>query len=1177
MMDQHVHDNSSRGDSIWLLTTLGQLTLAGAPPPPAMMSHAAWSVLAYLAFVPAHQPILRERIQLELFDEVNQGAHMLRNAIYILRKWLGDAIQVTRSHIALADHVTISADAVAFLADTAPDASNTMRVRAIARYGGMFLIKPQYGWAREMANHIHERYVSTLQQLLESDASQGRSRWLLAYAHTFAKEREWDVTAHERYIQLLVADGRQYQARQQISVARRAIDELPNNWAERMERLVEQSGQHVHITPQRMCLERIDHFDQITLPSRVAMHDYLDVLWHKHTTGAAQFVVLRGVSGSGKTQLLRDFQRHRVDIRTVWFGRSIGGSNEDSVYHRLMSVILHDVSLRNEVMHIYEQLTPAQRKVLAASFASSKLTGDAHVSYAQRRDALISGFVRFIHDKPLLLFVDDAPVSMINELHAIATIHPQLMVIVTTEHAVESVPVTQLEVPAISSVDVSVILHALFGADVPQTVQDALKAYSHTLYQLRTTIQYIVTNKLLNWHEHDGKWQFVSDSLRELTFTWSLTPPALELLQLLAIIDGPISVDALVARQWGVRRHIKAFLRELEAQRLVMVHEQTVRIAHAVILQRVIADLTYDQRWRLHQLALKITTGIAKVNHALFVGDSATAQTILHDVADTAWRQGDVHMLRQAYRLMQQLPQNDTDVAWLQSVNAVRMGRFGAEPSEVRRAVDRLTQLSGHSSQRTYEALIGGGISLRWAGYPRESIDILLRVYDDARRNGLPRIVFAAAHALTFAYVDCGEVSKSVEMLSAMRAPKTNILSQVIIALTQSYVYARIGDFERADAAFHSINRYKKILTTRTVALLEYHAGVISFAKQQHTRTLAQLYNVYNTMFDVGDMVTNLMAGAILCLDLVRFGRINEAEHLVQTVIERATTLKLLRQRHMAVFGYLHLLAHNCKWFEARELAEQCVEEAHSAGLLEYEAAFVAFILRASYELNDRKQHALLRFHEVHDRMHDPYAFTWYHELAWFYLVEGNKQEALRWALLAETKVHLATTHAVLPVSIIAVVATVLQWCNHRQYLTTRNRGVDLLILHLHDISAPYARADFVRNTRGLMDLVGVSSLSTGNVVVLLPANDAPRGRRLKENELVPVIWSGDVLRNQTLSLTEKIQLLATAAEDQGATVMVRDLAKVLFVHERTILRAVAQAADQGILIRTYRPRRVHS
>jgi hypothetical protein len=165
----------------------------------------------------------------------------------------------------------------------------------------------------------------------------------------------------------------------------------------------------------------------------------------------------------------------------------------------------------------------------------------------------------------------------------------------------------------------------------------------------------------------------------------------------------------------------------------------------------------------------------------------------------------------------------------------------------------------------------------------------------------------------------------------------------------------------------------------------------------------------------------------------------------------------------------------------------------------------------------------------------------------------------------------------VLPVTIVAVVAMILQGCQHRQYLTTRNRGVDLMITHLRQLQSAQARIDFVRNNRGLSELLDVVSLTTGDVVVWLPTDNAPRGRRLRDEELVPVVWSGVTMRNHEVSLTDKIQQLVRQAESQGATVMIRDLAKVLFVHERTILRAVAQAAEQGISIRTYRPRRVIS
>lgn len=1158
----------------WRLYTLGKLELVGAPEPPLMVSHAAWSVLAYIAMDETGQPIARDLIQQAVFDEVNQSAHMVRNAIYILRKWLGAALVITRTHVSLAPWVDVSVDALLFLKETTVEATVTQRMRAFVRYTGQFLVKPQYGWAREMANHLHERHVSSLHSLLEMDASHGRSHWLLRYAYAYVKEREWDVHAHERYIQLLLDDGRQLHARQQIAIARRCIDMLPSDWIERMERVVDQSQYLTHLTPQHMSGERVAHFAQVPIPSRVALCDYMGMIWHRHLAGSPQFVVLRGESGSGKTQFLKEFQRIRTDIRSVWFGRSSGSANEDTVYQRLMAVISHNVSLRDEVMHIYDQLTPAQRNILSSSTTTNKLTGDAHLPYVQRNDALVSGFNRFISDKPLLVIVDDAPVGIINDVVKFVAHHPKMMVIVTSEQPVDVPGAVHIEMPQLDQTDIDMLLSFLFLSELPATFIRDVRTHMRTFFQLRSSLQQIVSNEQLVWHSGDGMWQYIGDAIPDTTMALALNSSTQLLVQLLAIVDSTIAIDAIVVHPWRSRRRMYQAIAELEAQHIVVRDEKYLRIAHAVIRQRIIAQMSREQRLYVHELALKSTSGIAQAEHALYIGDSAFAQKILHDVSDNAWRQGDVHLLRQAYQLMQQLPQSDPDVAWLIAVNGVRIGRFGAEPSEVRHAVMRLQQLSVQSSQRYYEALIGAGISLRWAGYPRESIDILVRVFDDTQRSKLSRIAFAAAHALTFAYIDCGEVSKSVHMLSMMYAPKTNLLSQVIIALTQSYVYARIGDFARADKAFRSISRYQKVLSVRSHALVEYHAGVISFAKLQHTQTQQQLQMVYNTMFEAGDMVTNLMAGAILCLDLVRFGRIVEAEHLVKTVIERATTLQLLRQRLMAVFGYLHILVHNHQWVDAKVLAEQCLDDAQAAGLLEYEAALAAFILRAAQVLDDRKQQALLRFHEVHGRMHDAHAFTWFHELAWYHLVEGNKPEALRWALIAESRAHLATTSGVLPVSIIAVVAMVLQQCHHRQYLTTRNRGVELLIMHLRDMSTPQGRADFVRNIRGLLDLVGIPSLTTGDIVVLLPANDAPRGRRLKQDELVPVIWSGAVLRNQRLTLTDKIQQLAEQAESQGATVMIRDLAKVLFVHERTILRAVAHAADNGIHIRTYRPRR---
>ncbi|MEY3989517.1 MAG: Bacterial transcriptional activator domain [Chloroflexota bacterium] len=1176
-MVERTHESSHHQSQPWIFTTLGQLALVGAPEPPAMMSHAAWSVLAYLACAPNRQPIPRERIQRALFEEVNQSAHMLRNAIYVLRKWLSDAIVVTRSHLSFAPHVVIAVDAVAFLHETQSDATIMHRMRAVARYHGQFLVKPQYGWVREMAMHLHERYVVTLNDLLHMDASHGRSRWLLAYAQRYVREREWDQDAHERLIRLLLANGRH--AHHHIATARRLIDPMPSDWTERMVHLVEHAYRHTRVDPKQQCIERLTYIDEVPFPKHIMIHDALRLIWQVHHDGHPQFVVIRGDSGTGKTQLLKNFVKLNAEIRTVWFGRAKGSSADDTVFGRLQFLMTHHAQLRDEVMQIYAQLTPAQRHILLPNtHPHDSLIKDANVPYVLRADALMQGFVRFVADQPLLLIVDDASLDVIHELADLCRQVPQLMVIVVSEEQGDGTAATaRFVLDSLTADDITYALDTLLLADVPPALCDDLIAHVHTLFQLSTSLRHLLMTDQLAWQQNDDTWIYQTHTLPDSMLTVSLKPAALQLLQLIALIDGSVAIDEIVVRPWGYRRRIRNLLAQLEDLQLIERTTNHVRIADSMVRQRILAHVSLAQRTQLHQLAMESTSGITKATHAIQLGEVALAQTILHDESDRAWRQGDVHLLRHVFRLIQQLPLSNPDIQWLFAVNAVRMGRFGAAPIEVRRAIEMLQQLSSPSSQRHYEALIGAGISLRWAGYPRESIDVLMHVYDESVRRRLPRLTFAAAHALTFAYVDHGQASKSLVMLDSMQAPKTKIVSQVIIALTQSYVYARIGDFDRAERSFEMIARYKLVMNVRTQALISYHAGVIALAKCDHMTTQRQLSTVYQTMFDVGDMVTNLMAGAIMCMDLVRFGRSVEAEHLVHMVLERSTTLQLLRQRLMALFGYLHILVHQQRWSEAKHLAEHALDEAHAAGLIEYEAALAAFMLRASHVMNDRKQQALLQCIDVHNRMDDPYAFGWYHEIAWFYWVEGNQSEALRWALLAESKAHMYTTAAVLPVTILAVVAMILQECQHRQYLTTRNRAVELLINHLRDLPSIQARIDFVRNNRGLSMLIDVFSLTTGDVVVWLPAADAPRGRRLRDEELIPVIWPGAILRNQARSLTDKIQQLALHAESQGATVMVRDLAKVLFVHERTILRAVSQAAEQGIVIRTYRPRRASS
>ncbi len=83
---------------VWAFRTLGQIELVGAPPAH-NVSAAAWAVLAYVC---VHQrPVSRKELIHELFVEQRQQAHVLRNAIFVLRRWLGDALVVTRHSVTL--------------------------------------------------------------------------------------------------------------------------------------------------------------------------------------------------------------------------------------------------------------------------------------------------------------------------------------------------------------------------------------------------------------------------------------------------------------------------------------------------------------------------------------------------------------------------------------------------------------------------------------------------------------------------------------------------------------------------------------------------------------------------------------------------------------------------------------------------------------------------------------------------------------------------------------------------------------------------------------------------------------------------------------------------------------------------------------------------------------------
>ncbi len=88
-------------------------------------------------------------------------------------------------------------------------------------------------------------------------------------------------------------------------------------------------------------------------------------------------------------------------------------------------------------------------------------------------------------------------------------------------------------------------------------------------------------------------------------------------------------------------------------------------------------------------------------------------------------------------------------------------------------------------------------------------------------------------------------------------------------------------------------------------------------------------------------------------------------------------------------------------------------------------------------------------------------------------------------------------------------------------------------------------------------------------VRVQLPSSDAPTGRALETDELVPVVWTVTDPEDDQVSDAQEVRKLRVLrllaeAEEQGATPSVRQLADALCVSETTIRRDINALRDEG-------------
>jgi len=260
------------------------------------------------------------------------------------------------------------------------------------------------------------------------------------------------------------------------------------------------------------------------------------------------------------------------------------------------------------------------------------------------------------------------------------------------------------------------------------------------------------------------------------------------------------------------------------------------------------------------------------------------------------------------------------------------------------------------------------------------------------------------------------------------------------------------------------------------------------------------------------------------------------------------------------------------QWTYAEILAQEAYTLAHRIQLIDYENTAAALLLRIMRAFGTQEQihMAAQRLETSMARSGDPYIVRWYHDLAWYAYEQLQPEVAMGHAFAA---IENAQAHGIsfeLPVEIKASATIILKRCGSIAATSLKREVVRDIIAHFAMVSDPEVRTALLLRSAHLQEFMKVRA-PNGDVIVWLPRRDAPRGRAPLLSECVPVVWSGAILNAPDMKVHEKIKHLAEQTRQQHAELLTAEVAEVLDVHVRTVLRALRLLSDEGREVQTYR------
>jgi hypothetical protein len=1142
----------------WHLTTLGSTDLAGAPQCVRVPQTAVWAMLAYMAV--QRRVIPRDEFADVVFQGVPSAAQIVRNSLSFLRNWLGTAIVVDSAGIDFAPDLLVTIDVECFLHETRPQASADEVFLALHRYQGIFLGRPRRAWPKEYAEYLQRVYVDALRRAIHLAQQRYLTPYALMYLHKLAQEFPEDIGVQMQYLGLLRIQYQSYKIAPHVATLKRVSGELEDVFGGDSSMAL-----MAHQDPHRrrhMAMERREIASEVWMPGRIFVLDQIGVAIRRFVAGERLLLNIVGERGAGKTHLL---ERIAFVCPQMKCWKYPGQADSLGVY--VQTLMRDDEEFRELVLQAALSLPlPEQEHLARLLHDETPWRSDVSAVDCQVLQALFGLMGR---RQRFVLLIDDATPAFLQTMMPI--VDTQRIGMIVTSH--EPLLPTSMTIPALTTADVTTMVDFLLCGEAYDAtlIEDCVAAQLFPMEVVEIVVAGLAA-EWLYWDEYAHTWRYQRPIGIDCVLHWSaLDAHQRAVLAVIVLAQQALTYAQLQQITWDDPCFDVG--PTLQTLREVGVCVGDTVTCHAFAVRHGVAvQLTAAERHQAHMRLAQCTTDVRRIAHLVAIGDYALVQQLLVPWSAQAWQTGNVMLLRYTQRMLQRVPFDSPALRSLRMLNTIRLARYGDALESVQGNLDRLVDSLDMRQHTQLEMLLAVVEALRWGGSTVQSLQLYERIYTHALQEHNQDLAFWASQSWFNVARESGANVHALTYMSQIGTPMRRTVQYAILQMGLAYIYANVGNTTMAQQYLARVGEVSLSYERPDHLFLLYHVGLVHASLRHHDDAVRIFVGVYRVFQGPDDVPFQLLAGAILAMEYTRHGMPERYEQLLYIIYQQSTTTHLTRQRISACLLLAKLAIQRAQWTYAELLVQEGYALARRIYLIDYETTAAALLLRIARATGNSEQThvAAQRLDVSMARSGDPHIVRWYHDLAWYAYEQLQPEVAIGHAFAALENARVHGISLELPIEVKASAVVILKRCGSSAATMLRREVVSDIIAHFAHVSDPAVRTALIERSSHLQEFIKVRSLQ-GDVIVWLPSRNAPRGRAPRLSECVPVVWTGEVLQDPQLKIHEKIWQLAEQTRRQQAELLTAEIAEVLDVHVRTILRGLRLLAEAGREVQTYR------